>query len=79
MIQVVCSSSRDLQYVPKENINIGVRLPKKMKGRMMAGTWFDPFTGKFSEPVEQEITQWPSFDKPFDNQFGILIVKILDQ
>ena len=64
-------------YVPKENINIGVRLPKKMKGGRMTGTWFDPLTGSFGEPVEQEITQWPSFDKPLDNQFAILIVKIL--
>ena len=63
-------------YVPKENINIGVRLPKKLKGGEMTGTWFDPLTGTFSEPIQKEISQWPSFDKPMDGQFGILIVEI---
>ena len=63
-------------YVPKENINIGVRLPKEMQGGKMTGTWFDPLTGKFLEPIEQTITQWPSFDKPFAGQFGILVVEI---
>lgn len=62
-------------YVPKENI--GVRLPKKLKGGRLQGTWFDPLTGELSEPIEQQITQWPSFEKPFDGQFGILVVKIL--
>lgn len=62
--------------VPKENINIGVRLPKKLKGRRMTGTWFNPLTGVFGKPITQQITQWPSFDKPFEDQLGILIVKV---
>ncbi len=64
-------------YVPKENINIGVRIPKQHRGGQMTGTWFDPLAGTFSEPVEQEISQWPSFDKPFEDRFAILVVKIL--
>ena len=66
-------------YVPKENINIGVRLPKNLKGGVMTGTWFDPLTGTFGEPIQQEITQWPSFDKPGGNQFAVLIVEIQQQ
>ena len=71
-------NSKDLfvYYVPKENINIGVRLPKDRQGEVMTGTWFDPHTGTFSKPIEQKITQWPSFDMPFENQFGILIVEL---
>jgi hypothetical protein len=36
----------------------------------------DSFTGTFSDPIEQGITQWPSYSKPAGNQFAILIVKI---
>lgn len=64
-------------FVPKENINIGIRLPKELRGGAMTGTWFDPLTGTFGVPIKQAITQWPSFDKPFEDQFGILVVKIL--
>lgn len=64
-----------LFYVPKENISIGVRVGKERQGQMMTGTWFDPFTGTYSDPVEQEITQWPKFEKPAGQQFSILIVK----
>nr|WP_242632043.1 DUF5060 domain-containing protein [Rubripirellula amarantea] len=64
-------------YVPKENISIGPRLPKDAKGRKMKGTWFDPFTGTFSEPVEQTISQWPSFRKPEGDGFSVLVVDIL--
>ncbi|QDT09985.1 DUF5060 domain-containing protein [Planctomycetes bacterium K23_9] len=63
-------------YVPNENINIGVRLPQNLKGGRMTGTWFDPLKGTFADPIGQDITQWPSFDKPFDDQFAILVVKI---
>ncbi|EMI47074.1 DUF5060 domain-containing protein [Rhodopirellula sp. SWK7] len=65
-----------LIYVPKENINIGVRMPKNMSGRQMKGTWFDPMTGRFSEPIKKKITQWPSFDKPDGEHFAILIVEV---
>ena len=65
-----------IYYVPKENINIGVRMPKKFRGRKMTGTWFDPFTGEFGEPVEQTVSQWPSFDKPEGDRFAILIVEV---
>ena len=65
-------------YVPKENINIGVRVPKEYRGREMTGTWFDPLAGTFSTPVKQVVTQWPSFDKPFEDRFAILVVRILD-
>ncbi|MFT4640789.1 MAG: hypothetical protein ACI8T1_004122 [Verrucomicrobiales bacterium] len=60
--------------MPKENINIGVRIPKEKKGQMMTGTWFAPYSGTFSEPFEKEITQWPSFEKPEKEGFTILIV-----
>lgn len=63
-------------YVPKENVSIGVNLPKEKRGQMMTGTWFDPFTGNFSAPVSKEITQWPGFPKPAGERFAILIVKI---
>ncbi|MGI9471155.1 MAG: DUF4038 domain-containing protein [Rubripirellula sp.] len=68
-------NDRLLFYVPKENINIGVRLPKEMRGGTMTGTWFDPLTGKYDDAIELEISQWPSFDKPETLGFGILIVE----
>jgi len=33
--------------------------------------------GSFSQPEEQEITQWPSFAKPEGNGFRVLIVNVL--
>lgn len=65
-----------IYYVPKECNNIGVRLPKSSQGQMMTGTWFDPFTGEFGEPIEKKITQWPNFSKPEGNRFAILIVSV---
>lgn len=65
-----------LYYVPRECEFIGMRLPKELRGKSMTGTWFDPFTGDFSEPVVKEIVQWPAFEKPVDDEFRILIVEI---
>jgi hypothetical protein len=62
--------------VPKENVSIGVQLPKDQRGKMMTGTWFNPFDGTFSDPREQEVTQWPGFQKPGGDQFAILVVEI---
>ena len=70
-------NDRFVFYVPKENINVGVRLPKSLRGKTMRGTWFNPLNGRFDNPIQQEITQWPSFPKPFDDQFGILIVDVM--
>ncbi|MGI9240665.1 MAG: hypothetical protein ACR2RV_07685 [Verrucomicrobiales bacterium] len=71
-------NDRDLYiyYVPKENMSIGVRLPKELAGKAMTGTWFDPFDGSFSEPESKKITQWPAFSKPDGEGFSILIVEI---
>jgi len=65
-----------LYYVPQECEFIGVRLPRKLKGEMMSGSWFNPFDGSFSQPEEQEITQWPRFAKPEGNGFRVLIVDV---
>ncbi|MEM7385492.1 MAG: DUF5060 domain-containing protein [Verrucomicrobiota bacterium] len=64
-----------IYYVPKENVSVGVRMPKEKKGQMMSGTWFDPFTGTYSDPETMEITQWPKFIKPPGDRFAILLVK----
>ena len=64
-----------LYYVPKEAEHIGIRLPKKLRGGTMESTWFNPFTGEYSKPVEKKIDQWPSCRKPTDNEFRILIIK----
>ena len=68
-------NKRLLYYVPKENINIGVRLPKELRGGTMTTTWFNPLSGEFSEPERHTISQWPSINKPESMQFGILIVE----
>ena len=68
---------RYLYYVPKECEFIGLRLPKKFRGQMMMGTWFNPFDGGVSESTTKEIVQWPAFTKPSGNGFRILIVEIM--
>ncbi|TWT80255.1 putative endoglucanase [Planctomycetes bacterium CA13] len=65
-----------IYYVPKENVSIGIKLPKKNNGRKMIGTWFDPFTGTFSEPIVETNSGWPGFDKPDGDRFAILIVQV---
>jgi|GEM_PF-457697 len=65
-----------IYYVPKENVSIGLKFPKKIQGRTMTGTWFDPLSGTFSKPLAKAITQWPSYNKPEGNHFAILIVQI---
>ncbi len=62
-----------LYYVPKENEHIGVKA--QAKNGFLVGTWFNPFTGEYSEPVRQKITQWPSFEVPPGDGFRILIVQ----
>ena len=65
-----------IYFVPKECEFIGVRLPKEARGQLMTGTWFDPYSGTYSAPVEEEIVQWPAFSKPAGEGFRILIVNI---
>lgn len=65
-----------LYYVPKECEFIGLRLPGELRGRTMSGKWFNPFDGSFSEPIEQEIVQWPAFEKPAGAGFRILVVEV---
>lgn len=69
-------TQRFVYYVPKENEHLGVRLPRKIRGQTMAGVWFDPFTGEYGEPIEQEVTQWPSYDKPPGERFAVFIVDV---
>lgn len=64
-------------YVPKECDFIGLRLPKELQGRMMSGTWFNPFDGSYSEPEKKEVVRWPAFEVPDGEGFRILILKIL--
>lgn len=64
-----------LYYTPKENSHIDVRL-KQYQGKTMTWKWFDPFTGKYSEPVTQKIPQWPRLAKSDDRGFRILVIEI---
>ena len=64
-----------LYYVPKECDHFGLRLPKEFRGGTMTITWFNPFTGEFSESSSQKISQWPSVDMPDSNGFRLLVVK----
>ncbi|MEN8848301.1 MAG: DUF5060 domain-containing protein [Akkermansiaceae bacterium] len=68
-----------LYYVPKECEFIGMRLPKELRGRMMTGTWFNPFDGTSSKPAAQKIVQWPAFTKPAGEGFRLLIVEVLPE
>ena len=62
-------------YVPRECDFIGLRLPKELRGGTMTGTWFDPFTGQFDEPIRKPISQWPAFEVPEGDGFRILVIK----
>lgn len=64
-----------LYYVPKECEFLGVRPPKD-RGDVMKFTWFDPLTGKYEEPFEMKLTQWPAVDVPEGGQFRILIMEV---
>ena len=62
-------------YVPKECDFLGLRLPKDKAGAMQL-MWLDPLTGKYSEPFEQKITQWPTVQVPKSASFQILICRL---
>ena len=64
-----------LYYVPKECEFIGLRLPKQLRGKTMKATWFDPFSGTYSDPIHKEIGQWPALAKPAGDGFRILIIE----
>lgn len=68
-----------LYYVPKECDFFGLRLPKENRGQAMDIQWFDPFTGKFDDPIRQTITQWPALQVPKRDGFRILILKIREE
>lgn len=72
------TNNKDLfvYYVPKENEFMNLRMPKELRGKQMSGTWFDPFTGQYSDPIEKEVVQWPAFDIPQPGKFSVLIVEI---
>lgn len=70
-------ANRYIYYVPKENISIGLRLPNSVRGGTMTGTWFNPFTGEYDEPISQTIPQWPAFRMPDGEGFRILIVDVI--
>ena len=67
---------RFVYYVPKENEHIGLRLPKQLRNQTATCVWFDPFTGRYDEPIRLKISQWPSLKTPGDSKFRVLIVEI---
>ena len=67
-----------LYYVPKECEFLGLRI-KEFRDRTMSTTWFNPFTGEYSEPRRQKIPQWPAVRKPADDRFRILVVEVEPQ
>ncbi|MEM6468884.1 MAG: DUF5060 domain-containing protein [Planctomycetota bacterium] len=62
-------------YVPRECEYFGLRPPRD-QGDLMKLTWFDPFSGEFSEPIELAMTKWPAVKVPDGDQFRILILSI---
>ncbi|MDF7824819.1 DUF4038 domain-containing protein [Pontiellaceae bacterium B12227] len=68
---------RFLYYVPKENDFLGLN-PKSMKGNFVTATWFNPFTGEYTEPVRRKLTKWLGFPCPEGEGFKVLIVKVVD-
>lgn len=68
-----------IYYVPDECDYIGLTQGlKQFRGSTMTLTWFDPFTGQYSKPVEKTIPQWPAAKTPQAEGFQVLIVEIND-
>ncbi|MEM8736440.1 MAG: hypothetical protein AAGG44_19580, partial [Planctomycetota bacterium] len=57
----------------------GLRLPKESQGKTMEYTWFNPFTGEFSEPTRETIPRWPAVQTPDGDGFRILIVELAQE
>ncbi len=62
-----------LYLVPPENYQIAAVVPEPADGFLMA-TWFNPFTGEYSDEVKMKWGRWPSFKNPWENQYSILIL-----
>ena len=66
-----------IYYLPREISSFLSFLPKKHIGKMINVTWFNPFTGKYSEPTTQKISSiHTKFFNPDNKGFWILIVEI---
>jgi hypothetical protein len=66
-----------LYYFPRENYSATCFLPEKHIGKMMKATWFNPFTGEYSEPTSKKLTsKHTKFLNPDNKGFWILIVEI---
>lgn len=66
-----------LYYLPRESNSFTSFLPEKHIGKMINVTWFNPFTGKYSESTIQKISsKHTKFYKPDNKGFWILIVDI---
>ncbi|MEM6692890.1 MAG: DUF4038 domain-containing protein, partial [Planctomycetota bacterium] len=65
-----------IYYVPKESDYFGLRLPKELREKTMHVSWFNPFDGTTTDPVAQEITQWPTVQMPDGEGFRILVIDI---
>lgn len=64
-----------LFYVPSENSHMDLRL-REFEGETMTLTWFDPFTGEFTEPVRELVQKWPRVKVPSKAGFKVLAVAI---
>jgi hypothetical protein len=64
-----------LYLVPAENFQVNAIVPEPDNG-MIKATWFNPFTGVYTDGGTSKWGRWPGFKNPWENQYSILIVEI---
>jgi hypothetical protein len=62
-----------LYLVPPENFQIAAVVPEPADGILKA-TWFNPFTGEYTDGGTLKWARWPNFRNPWNNQYSILII-----
>ncbi len=62
-----------LYLIPPENYQVAAVVPEPRKG-VLKVSWFNPFTGEYSQEHTQTWGRWNTFKSPWQDQYSILIL-----
>ncbi|MGR3809744.1 apiosidase-like domain-containing protein [Jiulongibacter sp. NS-SX5] len=63
-----------LYYVPKENFQLNVVVPKGEQGKYLA-RWFNIFTGEFTDVMISDYQMFKSYQSPWKGESAVLVLK----
>jgi hypothetical protein len=64
-----------MYLVPAVNYQVNVVLPEPASGQIEE-TWFNPFTGQYTEAATNKWSVWAPYQSPWKNTYSVLILKL---